>query len=507
MTLTRYQRNIITASLMVAMFIAAVEVTIVHAAMPTVVGALGGISLYSWVFSAYMLANTVTVPIYGKMADIFGRKKIFITAILLFVGGSALCGLAQSMEQLVFFRVIQGLGAGGVLPIAVTVIGDLYPFEQRARVQGWFSSIWGFAAIIGPLIGGFTVENFSWRWVFWFNLPLGLLIVGIILRYLDERQVKERKAIDYTGAALFVLAVLGLLSATQLAGHQGFFHPVAWILMTFGLGLLVLFYHWEKRVEDPFIPLTLFRHPIIASSNLTAFLTGVGMFGAISFVPLFVQGVLGQSPTLAGLAITPQVLGWSSASVLAGRWLLKHGYRPPILAGVVLITLSAAGFAWMNEQTSYGLILFGMFILGFGLGLSMTSYIVAVQNAVDGSERGTATSSQMFSRSMGGAFGVTLLGAVMSFQLKDQVEQYLAQNQSQLSAETIQQLRQAQGVTTPDEWAHLSAPVMEQMRLFLSHALDATFVTAAVISVTALISAFLLVPKGSARSLSVKEGK
>ncbi|MDR6227466.1 MDR family MFS transporter [Desmospora profundinema] len=505
MTLTETRRNIITAALMVAMFIAAVEVTIVTAAMPTVVGSLGGISLYSWVFSAYMLANTLTVPIYGKLADIHGRKKVFITAILLFVGGSALCGLAQSMEQLVLFRVIQGLGAGGVLPIAVTIVGDLFPFEQRARVQGWFSSMWGLAAIVGPFIGGFTVENFSWRWVFWFNLPLGLLIVWVIFRFLNEKQEREQKSIDYTGAALFVLAVLGLLTATQVVGHQGPSHPAAWILFAVGTAMLLLFYRWEHQVENPFIPLTLFRHPIIASSNLTAFLTGMGMFGVIGFIPLFVQGVLGHSPTLAGLAITPQVLGWSSASVLAGRWLLKHGYRPPILTGVILISLAASAIAFMNQQTPYIWILVCMFVLGFGLGLSMTSCIVAVQNAVNGSERGAATSSQMFSRSMGGAFGMTLLGTVMSFQLKDQMEDYIAQNQADLSAEAIQQLREAQGVTTPEGLAALPGPLAEQIHHFLSQALDATFLTAAIISVIALLSAFLLVPKGSARSLSAHE--
>ncbi|PTX58351.1 EmrB/QacA subfamily drug resistance transporter [Melghirimyces profundicolus] len=503
--MNRSRRNIITGALMAAMFIAAVEVTVVNAAMPTVVGALGGISLYSWVFSAFMLANTLTVPIYGKLADLHGRKKVFITAVLLFVGGSALCGFSQSMGQLVFFRAIQGLGAGGVLPVAVTIVGDLFPFELRARVQGWFSSMWGLAAIVGPFIGGWTVDHLSWRWIFWFNLPLGTLIVLTVAFFLHERVEEEKKRIDYTGAVLFTLSVLGILSFTQLVGNRGTDQPLAWGLLAGGSALLVVFLLWERRVESPFIPLGLFRNRMIASSNLTAFLTGMGMFGAISFVPLFVQGVLDQSPTLAGLAITPQVLGWSTSAVVAGRWLLRQGYRPPIVTGAALVTLSAAGFTFMDRTTPYALVLAGMFLLGCGLGLSMTAFIVAVQNAVHGKDRGAATSSQMFSRSMGGAFGVTLLGTVMSFRLKDQIGAYIARHQSELSGETIRQLERARGVTSPEGFSSLPTGIAEQMSRFLSQALDTTFLTAFLFSVAALAAAFLLVPKGSARSLSVKD--
>ncbi|OYD08978.1 MDR family MFS transporter [Paludifilum halophilum] len=501
----RSRRNIVTAALMAAMFIAAVEVTIVNAAMPTVVGALGGISLYSWVFTAFMLANTLTVPIYGKLADIYGRKKVFIIAVLLFVGGSTLCGFAQSMGQLVLFRAVQGLGAGGVLPVAMTIVGDIFPFELRARVQGWFSSMWGLAAVVGPFLGGWTVDYLSWRWVFWFNLPLGILIVLVIASFLSEQSEAERRKIDYPGAALFLLAVLGLLSATQMLGNGGWNHPAIWILLITALGLIYFFFRWERGVEDPFIPLNLFRNPLIASSNLTAFLTGMGMFGIISFVPLFVQGVLGKSPTLAGFAITPQVLGWSFASVVAGRWLLKQGYRPPILTGAVLVSLAIAGFTQMGAHTPYPWVLAGMLVLGTGLGLSMTSFIIAVQNAVQGNQRGAATSSQMFARSMGGAFGVTLLGTVMSFQLKGQISSYIQQHRAELSPDMIRQLKQAQGVTQPEELSTLPAGVAEQINQFLTHALDASFITAAAISLIALAVAFVLVPKGSARSLSAEK--
>ncbi len=500
------RRIIITASLMVAMFLAAVEATIVNAAMPTVVSALGGLSLYSWVFSAFMLANTTTVPIYGKLADLYGRKRVFIVAVVLFVGGSALCGLAGSMEQLVFFRIIQGLGAGGVLPVALTIVGDIYPFEQRARIQGWFSSMWGLAALVGPFVGGWTIDHFSWRWIFWFNLPFGLLVISIVAAFLPNRKSDKRLRIDIVGALLLMLSVFTFLFATQQMGSLGWTAPAAWLLLILATLLLTAFVLWERRESQPFLPVELFKSRIIYSSNLTAFLTGIGMFGAISFVPLFVQSVLGKSATLAGLSITPQVLGWSTASVVAGRWMLKSGYRPPILTGVTLISSAAALFTLMDAETPYLLVLGSMFILGLGLGLSMTTYIVAVQNAVNADRRGAATSSQMFARTLGGAVGVTILGAVMITRLREQIDSFLSARQGHLDPETIRQLREAQGITHPEGLASLPEQVADQVSRFMSLALDSTFFTAAALSLLALASAYFLVPGGNAKSLAADKG-
>jgi EmrB/QacA subfamily drug resistance transporter len=499
------RRIIITAALMVAMFLAAVEATIVNAAMPTVVSALGGLSLYSWVFSAFMLANTTTVPIYGKLADLYGRKRVFIIAVLLFIGGSALCGLSRSMEQLVFFRIIQGLGAGGVMPVALTIVGDIYPFEQRARIQGWFSSVWGLAALIGPFVGGWTIDHFSWRWIFWFNLPFGLFVISIIIAFLPNRKADKRLRIDIVGALLLMVSVFTFLFATQQVGSLGWNAPAVWLLLILAALLLTAFILWERRESQPFLPVELFKNRIIYSSNLTAFLTGIGMFGAISFVPLFVQSVLGKSATLAGLAITPQVLGWSTASVVAGRWMLRSGYRPPILAGVSLISSAAALFIWMDAETPYLLVLGSMFVLGLGLGLSMTTYIVAVQNAVDTDRRGAATSSQMFARTLGGAVGVTILGAVMISQLRKHIDSFLADRQGQLDPETIRQLQEAQGITHPEGLATLPPSVADQVSQFLALSLDTTFFTAAALSVLTLASAYFLIPGGSAQSLAAEK--
>ena len=271
------------------------------------------------------------------------------------------------------------------------------------------------------------------------------------------------------------------------------------------VSLLIAFIRWERKIDHPFLPIHLFRNPIIAGSNLTAFLTGMGMFGAISFVPLFVQGVLGKSPTLAGLAITPQVLGWSMMSVVAGRWLLRSGYRPPILTGVSLVIVAAGLFIWMDAATPYLFVLVSMLVLGGGLGLAMTSFLVAVQNAVDETQRGSSTSSQMFSRSMGGAFGVSILGAIMSFRLNREVEAYITAYRDKLTPEMIQHIQTAKGLSSPEEIASLPSGMAKTISQLLANALGTTFLTAASLSLVALVAAFFFIPAGSARSLSVKE--
>lgn len=497
------ERTVVTGSLMVAIFLAAMEVTIVNAAMPTVVSALGGIALYSWVFSAFMLANTTTVPLFGKLADLFGRKRVFQIAVLLFVAGSGLCGLAGSMEQLVLFRAIQGLGAGGVLPLAMTIVGDIYPLEQRAKMQGVFSSMWGLAAVVGPFIGGFIVDHFSWRWLFWLNLPFGILVIALVQSFFREVKEKQKVYVDYAGAALLTLSVLAFLYGTLLVGEHGLKHFPAWMVFALSLAGFIAFFAVERRSPEPFVPLHLFANKMISSSNLTAFLAGMGMFGAISFVPLFVQGVLKTSATLAGFAITPQVIGWSFASVIAGRLILRTGYRLPIVGGMAIMVLSGSFFVLIGKGTPYWLVLAAMFLLGIGLGLAMTAFIVGVQGAVKKEQRGVATSLQMFSRSMGAAVGVTVLGSILTANLKTRISNFIAANKDHLSSETMAQLKEAQGIAQVDDVAQFPRAVADQLTEFLALSVHTTLTVATGMSVLALIAAILFIPKGSAQSLSV----
>ncbi|WP_339061552.1 MDR family MFS transporter [Tepidibacillus marianensis] len=504
--MSSYQRKILTFAIMVGMFLAAMEATIVNAAMPTIVGALGGFSLYSWVFSAFMLTNTTTVPIYGKLADMYGRKVMFITAITLFVLGSALSGQANSMVQLVVFRGIQGLGAGGVLPLALTIAGDMFPLEQRARVQGLFSSVWGLSAIIGPFIGGFIVDHFSWRWLFYLNLPVGILVVTLVAIFLPKQTTtKHTHKIDILGVTLLSTGVVLLLYGTLLVSQYGWFHPITDTFFILSLLLFIIFIYVEQRVSEPFIPLSLFKNKIIGSSNLTAFLMGIGMFGSIQFVPLYVQGVLGTSATQAGLSITPQVIGWSVFSFVASRLILKYGYRLPILLGVSLMTISGFMLAQLDVHTSYLYVLISMFVLGGSLGLSMTAFAVAVQSAVTFEQRGLATSSQMFARSIGATFGVTILGSVLNMNMRPQVDSFIAQNQGKIPAALLQQIQQSQGIFEGEQAAMVPKNILDQMAAFLAHSIHNTMWTAFILTFLALVTAWFVIPRGSAQDLSVEE--
>ena len=501
-----FQKKIITIAIMVAMFLAAMEATIVNAAMPTIVGALGGFSLYSWVFSAFMLTNTTTVPIYGKLTDMYGRKVMFITAVTLFVLGSALSGQANTMVQLVLFRGVQGLGAGGVLPLALTIAGDMFPLEQRAKVQGLFSSVWGLSAIIGPFIGGFIVDHFSWRWLFYLNLPVGIVVVVLVAMFLPKQSATtHRHKIDLLGITLLSSGVVSLLYGTLLVTRYGWFDIRTDLFFLIAVILLFFFVRVEQKVEEPFIPLTLFKNKIIGSSNLTAFLMGIGMFGSIQFVPLYVQGGLGTSATQAGLSITPQVIGWSVFSFIAGRLILKHGYRLPILLGVGLMVISGFMLAQLNVDTSYWYVLISMFVLGGSLGLSMTAFAVAVQSAVTFEQRGLATSSQMFARSIGATFGVTILGSVLTMNMRPQVEDFIRQNQGKLSPEVLSQIEQSQGIFEGEQVHLIPTDVMDQMMNFLAHAIHNTMWTAFILTFFALVTAWWYIPRGSAESLSVKD--
>lgn len=409
--MSRNRLTLITVGILLSLFLASMEGTVVATAMPTIVGQLGGLSIYSWVFAVYMLTSTTTVPIYGKLSDIYGRKLVYLISMGLFLAGSILCGMARSMDQLILFRAIQGLGAGGVLPLAFTIIGELFTLEQRANMQGLFSGVWGVSAVIGPLIGGFLVDQISWRWVFFINVIPGLLAAGLVWFAWHDvaHTLRPRLAVDYLGAALLTLGVLSLLIGLEELGT-----PVAWGFIAAAVLLFAGLVWVERRAPDPILPLHLLRDRLFNVSILHGLLSGWALFGSLNFVPLFVQAVLGTSATQAGITLTPMSLAWTIASVFGARLLLKRSYRNLALIGMVLLVAGAFLMSRIGTNSSQLAIMTYLGLMGTGMGLSVPAFLIAVQSTVVKHDLGAATSTLQFSRSIGGTVGVSVLGAFLS---------------------------------------------------------------------------------------------
>ena len=334
--MSRNRIILVTAGIMLSLFLASMESTVVATAMPTIVGQLGGLEHYSWVFSAFMLASTTTVPLYGKLSDIYGRRNLYVFAMALFLIGSVWCGLANSMTQLIFARALQGIGAGGIMPLAFILIGEMFTLEQRAKMQGLFSGVWGVSSIVGPLLGGFLVDQLSWRWIFYINVFPGLLAAALVaFAWRDQARSHERPAIDYAGAALLTVSVVMLLLGLMGSGTS------SWILIAGAIVLFILLLWVERRAADPVLPLPLFRDGLFSTATAHGILTGWALFGSISFIPLFVQAVLGTSATQAGITITPMLLGWVTASIIGTRLMLTIGYRKLGLIGTAAFTVGA----------------------------------------------------------------------------------------------------------------------------------------------------------------------
>lgn len=409
--MSKNRLNLVTLGIMLSLFLASMEGTVVATAMPTIVGQLGGLAIYSWVFAIFMLASTTTVPIYGKLSDLYGRKQVYAFSMALFLAGSILCGQAQNMEQLIIFRGIQGLGAGGVLPLAFTIIGEIFDLEQRARMQGLFSGVWGVSSVIGPLIGGFLVDQVSWHWVFWINVIPGSMALGLVW-FAWQSSLPGRKgkvSVDYAGAGLLTLAALCLLLGLDELGT-----PLSWGLLAAFLILTVLLLRVERRAADPMLPLHLFKDRLFNVTMLHGIFAGWAMFGSLSYVPLFVQAVLGTSATQAGITMTPMSLAWTLASILGGRLLLKIGYRILALFGMVMLCMGTFLMTLINTQSSQIMIMINVSLMGIGMGLSVPAFLIAVQSTVRKQDLGAATSTVQFSRSIGGTLGVSVLGAVLS---------------------------------------------------------------------------------------------
>jgi EmrB/QacA subfamily drug resistance transporter len=406
----------IYSGLMVALLLAALDQTIVATALPKVVSELGGLGQYSWVFTAYMLGSTVTVPLYGKLGDVHGRKPLFIVAIVVFIAGSALCGAAQNMWELVVFRAVQGIGAGGLFPLTLAMVGMIVPPRDRGRYQGLIGSVFAAASIIGPLVGGFIVDNASWRWIFYVNLPVGGLALAVILVTMPRRPYKQEHSIDWLGAAILGAGTSALLLGLVWGGRQ---YPWASAEVIASLAaavvLLAAFALVERRVAEPIIPFDLLRNATVAASVACMALVGFAMFGTISYVPLFVQGVIGTSATSSGVVLTPLMLGAVTTSFVAGQIVSRTGrYRPNTLVGPIVLGLGTLLLWRMSAGTTNGEAARNMVIAGIGLGMMMQIFVLSVQNSVPRRAMGTATALTQFSRSIGATLGVTIMGVIVN---------------------------------------------------------------------------------------------
>ena len=413
----RAGRRMVTTALLLAMAVCALEQTVVSTAMPSIIAQLKGMDIYPWVFSAYLLASTVTTPIYGKLADLWGRKRILLFGLGLFAIGSVMSGRASSMPELIAMRVVQGLGAGAVGPIVLTLLADLFSLEERAKVQGLFSAVWGVSSVAGPWLGGYLTDNLSWRWVFYVTVPFAVVAAWVLVRHVHEDIRRDKVLpIDWSGAGLLAtgstLLLLAILSGPKLSPW------VAGGLLAASAVLLAGFVVVERRAADPILPPDLFTQVPIAAAIAGSFLIGALLFGIDTYVPLYVQGVLGGKATEAGEVITPLFFSWAISVFVAAKVLVRLGFRTTAVAGMGVIALGMAGLVVGAATPGSAVLLFkvSLVVTGLGFGPASLSCILGVQNAVDWNRRGAATGAVTFSRVLGGALGVGVLGATLAYE-------------------------------------------------------------------------------------------
>jgi EmrB/QacA subfamily drug resistance transporter len=406
-------RTVVFIAALIATFIPAVESSIVATAMPTIVGNLNGFSLISWVFAVPLLTMAVTIPLYGRLADIYGRKRVFFFGTGVFLIGTTLCGFARSIEVLICFRAIQGLGSGAIQPIAMTIVGDIYTPAERARVQGWSSAVFGLAAVVGPALGAFLVQHVQWSVVFWVNLPIGVLAITMFAVFLPERIERRAHRIDYLGGILLVLGIGSLMLALVQARTL----DVAGLDSLIGLGVVslgVLYWH-ERRMPEPMLPLELWRRRVVALCNFAGFGGSAASMAVSALLPIYVQGVMGKSPAIAGLVISAQSVSWMFAAFVAGRLMIRTSYRLTAASGAATLVAGVAMLAMLGPESHWLWPATAGFVMGIGMGFCNTTYLVAIQATVGFHERGIGTSSQMFMRMLGMSVGAASFGAIINY--------------------------------------------------------------------------------------------
>ncbi len=413
---------IVTFAIFIATFMTAIEGTIVSTAMPTIVGSLHGMAIMNWVFAIYLLTNAMTTPIYGKLTDRIGRKPIFIFGTIIFIIGSSLCGLSQNMLQLIIFRAIQGVGAGAIMPVALTIIADIYPPEKRAKLLGINSAAWGIASIIGPLFGGFIVDTLSWHWIFLINVPIGLILILLIIFFLVEPKIaRQQTSLDISGClSLMGVLLLVLYGFQMLEGSNG----KIWLSIASFTGSLLLFFlfiHFEKHAQDPVISLDLFKNSTFVVVNIVAALVSGFLIGIDVYMPMWMQGVLGVKAAMGGLALAPMSITWIGGSFLAGRFMEKHSTKQILQIGLVIILLGALLLVTLPITTPFWTFFFISTLLGAGFGITLTSTTVTAQSSVERTMLGVATSFNTLVRTLGQTIMVSIFGVALNHQIDQEI--------------------------------------------------------------------------------------
>ncbi|WP_010631250.1 MDR family MFS transporter [Sporolactobacillus vineae] len=477
-------KRTVMSGLMIGTFLTAIEGTVISTAMPKIIGDLQGIRIMDWMFSIFMLTSAVTVPLFGKLADVFGRKKVFVWGTSFFLIGSALCGLSWSMTALIVFRGLQGIGAGAVMTLSTTIIGDIYPVETRAKMFGLIGMIWGIAGIFGPLVGGFFVDSLSWHWIFFINIPFGLLSISLIVAGLKEEPSHQDKKLDLTGAGTFTVSMVALLFGLQKAGENGSWSdPSLLILLVVFILFFTAFLISERKAADPLIPFSVLKKPMVVLNNCLALAAAAILIGNDIYLPMWLQGVLGYNATASGFVLTPMSLTWMAGSFLCGRLLARRGVR---ITGLIGTGFLLAGTFWMvllDPSSSRSWMYLMTAILGLGFGIALTLTTICVQSSVSFRMRGAATASNQFFRSIGQTIGAAAFGTYFNARAAEKIVQY--PSQPGLDLHLLNQLvRPAGGRGLPE---HLAGILRHVLAFGIHHVFLVLLVLAGVTAVCALM--------------------